>query len=267
MLALVTAELHARARSVAALAGGTFVLLLVLAGTYSAYGGEKALGKAFGSGHTPKLFSAFAGSSDANIFAPASYLSFGFTHPLFLVLALAGAVTVGVGAVAGDVESGRAELIYSLPVRRTLIFDARALAGAVAVITVVFAAVVGAEIGRLISSDLSNVSVWVPVRVAIQLLPLLALFAAVAFTSSAISRTRGEAMGLAVAAPAAAYLANVVSLLWSKASFVGTLDPFHYFQATTAATAVNAWDVGGLAAASIIVYLAGRSWIGRRDLA
>lgn len=267
MLALVRAELHARGRSIAALAGGSFVLLLVLAGTYSAYGGEAAFGKAFGSGHAPTLFSAFAGTSDANIFAPASFLSFGFTHPLFLVLVLASAVTVGVGAVAGDVESGRAELLYSLPVRRTLIFDARAVAGVMAVIAVVSAAVIGAEVGRLISSDLSHVSVWVPIRVAVQLLPLLTLFGAIAFAASAMSHTRGEALALAVGAPAASYLANVVSLLWSKASFVGQIDPFHYFQATRAADAVNSWDAIGLLVASAVVYTAGRAWLGRRDLA
>lgn len=267
MLPLIKAELRARARSVAALAGGSFVLLLLLAGTYSAYGGEKAFGKAFGSGHAPALFSAFAGSSDANIFAPASFLSFGFTHPLFLVLALASAVSVGVGAVAGDVESGRAELLYSLPVRRTLIYDARAIAGTVAVSAVVCAAVVGAEVGRLVSHDLSGVSPLVPIRVAVQLLPLLALFAAIAFTASATSRTRGEAMGLAVAAPAAAYLANLVSLLWSKASFIGRVDPFHYFLATRAATAISGWDAIGLLTASALVYLVGRTWLGRRDLA
>ncbi|HVT64184.1 MAG TPA: ABC transporter permease subunit [Mycobacteriales bacterium] len=267
MLALVKAELHARARSVAALAGGSFVLLLVLAGTYSAYGGEKAFGKAFGSGHAPSLFSAFAGTSDVNIFAPASFLSFGFTHPLFLVLALAGAVSVGVGAVAGDVESGRAELLYSLPVRRTLIYDARAIAGAMAVVAVVSAAVIGAEVGRLVSRDLSDVSPLVPLRVAVQLLPLLALFAAIAFTASAMCRTRSEAMGLAVAAPAAAYLANVVSLLWSRASFVGRIDPFHYFQATRAATAISGRDAAGLLIGSGIVYFVGRAWLGRRDLA
>jgi beta-exotoxin I transport system permease protein len=267
MFTLVRAELHARVRSVSALAGGSFVLLLVLAGTYSAYGGEQAFGKAFGSGHTPALFSAFAGSSDANIFAPASFLAFGFTHPLFLVLALAGAVSVGVGAVAGDVESGRAELLYSLPVRRTLIFDARAVAGAIGVVAVVGAAVAGAEVGRLISGDLAGVSPLVPLRVALQLLPLLALFAAIAFAVSAVARTRGEALGLAVGAPAAAYLVNVVSLLWSKVSFVGRIDPFHYFQATRAATAVSIWDALGLLTASVVVYLAGRSWLGHRDLA
>lgn len=267
MRTLVTAELRSRWRSLAALAGGSFVLLLVLAATYSAYGGAKAFGKAFGAGHAPALFSAFAGSSDANIFAPSGFLAFGFTHPLFLVLALAGAISVGIGSVAGDVESGRAELLYSLPVRRSLIVDARALASVVIELSVVAAAVVGAEIGRLVSSDLSSVSPLVPLRVAAQLIPLLLLFSAIAFALSSFSHTRAEAMGLAVAASAGAYLVNVVSLLWSKASFIGRFDPFHYFQATQAASTVNVWDALGLTAAAVAIYVAGRLRLERRDLA
>ena len=267
MRTLITAELRARWRSVAALAGGSFVLLLVLAGTYSAYGGAEAFGKAFGSGHAPALFSAFAGTSDANIFAPASFLAFGFTHPLFLVLALASAVSVGVGAVAGDVESGRAEFLYSLPVRRSLIVDARAIAAVIIELAVVVAAVIGAEIGRFVSSDLSGVSVYVPLRVSIQLLPLLALFSAIAFAASAFSHTRAEAMGLAVAAAAGAYLVNVISLLWSKISVVGRFDPFHYFQATRAASSINVADALGLLGVAILVYVLGRMRLERRDLA
>jgi len=267
MRTLVVAELRARWRSIASLAGGSFVLLLAIAGTYSAYGGEQAFGKAFGSGHAPALFSAFAGSSNADIFAPASFLSFGFTHPLFLVLALASAVTVGVGAVAGDVESGRAELLYTTPVRRSVIFDARAIACLIAEVCAVVAAIAGAEIGRLLSSDLSSVSPVVPLRVSAQLLPLLVFFAAIAFTASAVSTSRGEAMGLAVGAPAGAYLANIVSLLWSKVAFIGHIDPFHYFQATEAANSINLADAFGLLGLAVVIYLGGRWWLGRRDLA
>jgi ABC-2 type transport system permease protein len=267
MQTLIIAELRARWRSVAALSAGTFFLLLALAGTYSAYGGAQGFGNAFGSGHSPSLFSAFAGSSGTNIFAPASFLSFGFTHPLFLVLSLASVVTVGVGAVAGDVESGRAELIYTTPVRRSLILDARAMACGLIEIAVVGAGAVGAELGRLISSDLSSVSPLVPLRVAAQLLPLLVFFGAIAFAVSAASRTRGEAMGLIVAATAGAYLVNLVSLLWSKAHFVGYVDPFHYFQSTQAAVSVDWADAIGLLAIAAVIYLSGRWYLERRDLA
>jgi len=107
----------------------------------------------------------------------------------------------------------------------------------------------------------------VPLRVSVQLLPLLVFFAAIAFTASALSHSRGEAMGLAVAAPAGAYLANIVSLLWSKVGFVGHVDPFHYFQATKAASSIDLPDAFGLLGLAAVIYLAGRWWLARRDLA
>jgi ABC-type transport system involved in multi-copper enzyme maturation permease subunit len=267
MRALIAAELRSRWRSLAALAAGTFTLLLALAGTYSAYGGSQGFGQAFGTGHAPALFSAFAGTSGTNIFAPASFLAFGFTHPLFLVLALASAVTVGVGAVAGDVESGRAELLYTAPVPRSLIYDARTVACLIMELAVVAAAVIGAEIGRLISSDLSAVSALVPLRVAAQLLPLLLFFAALTFAISAASHTRGQAQGLTIAAAAGAYLVNLVSLLWSPVEFTAHVNPFHYFQATQAATSISVTDVVVLLAAALVFFVAGRWRLERRDLA
>lgn len=267
MITLLRAELRSRWRTVASLAAGSFILLLALAGTYSAYGGEGAFNKAFGGAHAPSLFSAFAGTSGVNIFEPASFLAFGFTHPLFLVLAIASGVAIGVGSVAGDVDTGRAELLYACPVRRSLIFDARAFACVIAQVAVVAAALAGAELGQALSGSLSSVSPLVPVRVGIQLLPLLLLFAAIAFTASALSRTRGEAMGLAVALPAGAYLINVVSLLWDKVSWLGHLDPFHDFQATAAAQSVNYADAIGLLGCAVVIYLLGREGLERRDLA
>ena len=267
MWALITAELRSRWHSVVALAAGAFTLLLALAGTYSAYGGSEGFGQAFGSGHAPALFSAIAGTSGTNIFAPMSFLAFGFTHPLFLVLALASAVTVGVGAVAGDVENGRAELLYTAPVRRSLIYDARTLACVLMELAVVAAAVMGAEIGRLISSDLSPVSALVPLRVAAQLLPLLLFFAALTFAISAASRTRAQAQGIAIAAAAGAYLVNIVGLLWSPIEPTAHVNPFHYFQATQAATSVSATDALVLLGAAFACFVAGRWQLERRDLA
>jgi hypothetical protein len=96
MRALITAELRSRWRSLAALAAGTFTLLLALAGTYSAYGGSQGFGQAFGTGHAPALFSAIAGTSGTNIFAPASFLAFGSPTRCSLCWRWP-AVTVGVG--------------------------------------------------------------------------------------------------------------------------------------------------------------------------
>ena len=117
MTTLVLADLRARWRSLAGFAAGCFILLMVLAGTYSAYGGADGFGKAFGGGKSPKLMTAFSGSSSGDIFSPANFLAFGFAHPLFLVLTIAGPMLVlplSVTAEETVVENGR-------PLARTVV--------------------------------------------------------------------------------------------------------------------------------------------------
>lgn len=264
---LIRAELHARWRSGLGLTVGSLVWLLALSGTYAAFGGQAQLTSWLGATKQPSLFSAFAGSPHADLFAPSGFLAFGFEHPLFLVLALVAAVGGGVAAVAGDVETGRAELVYTTPVRRALVYDARLAATVLLSVLVTAGAVVGAEIGRAVSSDLQGASAWVPVRVAAQLLPLLAFFTALTFLVSATSRSRATAQALAVTAAAAAYVANMVSLLWWPVRWLGRFDPFHYFPAASAAGRVDPVDVGVLLVGAVLLALGGRVALSRRDLA
>ena len=156
MRTLISADLRSRWRSLAALTGGCFTVLIVLSGTYTAYGGAAAFEKSFGGGHTPKLFSAFSGSADTDIFSPEHFLAFGFGHPLFLVLALSVAVTSGVAAVATDVETGRAELLFSAPVPRGRLLNARITAWAAAQAGVIAGGLAGDHHRRVQRPFMSN---------------------------------------------------------------------------------------------------------------
>ena len=158
MTSLVITDLRNRWRSLAALTLGCFILLIALSGTYSAYGGAAGFAKTFGAGKTPRLLSAFSGSSAGDIISPAHFLAFGFGHPLFLVLALSVAVTSGVAAIATEVETGRSELLFTAPIRPTAFLDARVAEWAIAQVAVVGGALVGALIGTQLSGDLSLVS-------------------------------------------------------------------------------------------------------------
>lgn len=267
MTALVLADLRSRWRSLCALGGGCFVVLIALSGTYSAIGGAGGFISAFGGDRTPKLFSAFSGTADADIFSPPHFLAFGFGHPLFLVLVLTVAIGMGIGAVATDVETGRAELLFTAPVRRSAILDARVLGWAVAQTGVIGCGVVGALIGEQISPDLSEVSTVVPFRVALQLAALVLFVGAVAFTASAHARTRGSALGVAVGVTAGSYALNLVALLWSPLSFAQHLNPFGYFSPTQAADGVVWSDAGVLVGAAAVLLVAAHRSLARRDLA
>lgn len=267
MTALVLADLRNRWRSLAALAAGCFTLLIALSGTYSAIGGAAGFTNTFGGGKTPKLFSAFSGSSSGDVFSPPHFLAFGFGHPLFLVLALSVAITSGVAAIATDVESGRSELLFTAPVRATTVLGARIVEWSVAEIAVVAAAVVGALIGSRLSGDLSRVSFAVPVRSAVQFLSLAFFVAGVAFAASAHARTRGAAFSATVGVTAGSYVVNLVGLLWSPLSFVRWLNPFGYYSPTEAADQLQLGNGAVLIGASLVLFALARHLLQRRDLA
>ncbi|HET7310638.1 MAG TPA: hypothetical protein VFJ17_04870 [Mycobacteriales bacterium] len=267
MTALIRADLRNRWRSLAALAGGCFVLLIALSGTYSAYGGAAGFANTFGAGKTPRLFSAFSGSSSGDVFSPPHFLAFGFGHPLFLVLSLSVAITTGVAAIATDIETGRSELIFTAPVRATAVLGARVAEWACAQLGVVAGALVGALIGSQLSGDLSKVSLAVPVRASVQFCSLAVFIAGVAFAASAHARTRGAAFGATVGVTAGSYVVNLVGLLWSPLSFVRWINPFGYYAPVDAAQHLQ-WANGGvLVAAGLLLFGVAAHKLSRRDLA
>jgi putative exporter of polyketide antibiotics len=264
--ALVLADLRNRWRSLAALTGGCFVLLIALSGTYSAYGGAAGFADSF-NGKTPRLFSAFSGSSSGDVFSPPHFLAFGFGHPLFLVLALAVAITSGVAAIATEIETGRSELLFTAPVPPTRVMGARVIEWALAQAAVVAGALIGALIGTQLSDDLSEVSLAVPVRASLQFCSLAFFIAGVAFAASAHARTRGGAFAPAVGVAAGSYVVNLVGLLWSPLTFVRWINPFGYYSPTEAAEHFQWADAGVLVAAGLALFAVAFHTLRRRDLA
>ena len=202
-----------------------------------------------------------------DLFAPRSFLAFGFEHPLFLLLILVAVVGPGIAAVAGDVESRRAEMVYTAPVRRSAIYDARLIAASVAGIVVTAAGVIGAELGRALSPQLRDVPVRVPFLVGVQLLGLIVCFIGLSFAVSAAARSRAEATGVTVAIVAGSYLVNLVALLWWPLRWLTNLDAFHYFQPTEAASHLQPMHLTILVIAGIALAVIGRVLLNRRDLA
>jgi len=264
--ALASADLKARWRSILALAAGVLAFLLVLAGTYSALGGNAGIAKSLG-GSNNRFFSAFAGSESADIFTPQGYLAFGFGHPLFLVLSLSLCVAMGAGAVAQDVETGRAELLYTAPVSRTRIVVARMGALAVAEVVVLGASAAGGLIGSTLSPSMSAVSSFVVLRILVQYIPLALLVAAAGLLASVVCRTRGAAVAATTGLVAGSYVINVIALLWTPIASIRHVDPFFYFQPTAAAKAVDWAHVAVLGVTAAAVLAIAVVLLGRRDLA
>lgn len=263
---LVLAELRERRRTIPALALAAFVFFCFLAATYEALGGASELRRQFGV-ELPSIYSAFAGTTeDLDLFAPRNYLAIGFLHPLFLVIAFAVGLSIGTAAIAGDVETGRAEMVFTAPIRRTRVLDGRIALWALAQLAVVGAALAGALAGSLFSPDIGEVGLGAPVRMTLQFLPLVAFVGALAFTASAVSSTRGRALGLAVGATVLAYLVNFVALLWEPLDPIRWATPFRYYVPVDAARSFDVVHATILVAATAALLVAARRAVERRDL-
>lgn len=266
MRPFVLAELRARRRMVAGLAASAFVYLLVLGLSYRAFGVE-GLGQAFGN-DAPRALTAFGGSRDADILSPDGWMGLGFNHPMLMLTSLTAALVIGTGAIAGEVDSGRGQLLFSAPVARTRFLSAALLTWLVAEVVILLAALAGAVAGAELSPDLRAAGVgglaWAP----LQLLPLTLLVAAIGLAASVLSDTRGRALGIAIGVTVLAYLLNVISGLTATLDWLRWCTPFGYYQPGDAIThGPQPGPAMALIAAATVLLALSRRALERRDLA
>lgn len=261
------AELRARARPLIGTAIGAFAFMSFLAGTYEAIGGAEMFNRFLGSAEEPTFLSAFTGSRDVRfITGPLEYLAFGFNHPFFLVLGMLMGVAVGSDAVAGDVETGRAELIYTRPVRRSALLDARALVALTAELVVVVAAWCGLVFGGVFSDDVASAGPWRLAPVVPQFMALATFATALSLLASSSTSRRGVAVGICVGVLAAGYLAHFVSLLWEPVGWLSSLTPFGYYTPFDAIGGFAWSDAAVLTGCALMMHLGARAVVERRDL-
>lgn len=188
--------------------------------------------------------------------------------PFFLALSLATGVAIGSAAIAGDVESGRAQLWYARPVPRHLILRGRLVFWLLAQVCVVVAGVAGGVLASALSDSLGIDGVWLAVRVGVQFLPLALFIGALAFAVSAFAATRARTLGGALGITFLAYLANFVSLscgprrspcAGSRPS--GTTDPLGVVQG------IQGWDFITLSVGAVVLLAVAHLGLARRDLA
>jgi ABC-2 type transport system permease protein len=260
------AELRARTRMIAGLAAGAFTFLLIMGLAYHSVGVE-GLGGGLRDG-VPRALSAFSGSRHGDVLSPRGWMGLGFNHPMMMITTLTAAISIGAGVVAGEVDSGRAQLLFSRPVARTRFLAAALGVYLAAELAVLAAALGGAFLGAAISADLRHAALggmaWAP----LQLLPLTLLVVSVAAVASALSELRTHALGAAIGVVVLAYLANVVSGMIDALDWLRWCTPFGYYDPGDAiAHGPRPWPIVALVGASAVLLAVASAVLERRDLA
>ena len=166
-------------------------------------------------------------------------------------------MAIGTAAIAGDVESGRAQLWYTRPVPRHLILRGRLVFWLFAQVCVVVAGVAGGVLASLLSDSLGREGAEVAIRAGVQFLPLALFVGALSFAVSAFAPTRARALGRTLGIAFLGYLANFVSLLWSAAEPLRWITPFGYYDPLGVVQGIRWRDAVVLTvAASVLVVVA-----------
>src|SRR5829696_6600405 len=128
-----------------AIAGFTFVQPLVIA----SFGGASALDAIMS--RVPPAFQAFARTRPEflAITGLPGYLSLGFTHPIYIVMAGAAVISFASRVLAGEMASGAIQLPLSRAVSRSVVYVSCVLGATVVVALVAVAGPIGMLVGLL----------------------------------------------------------------------------------------------------------------------
>ncbi len=194
--------------------------------------------------------------------------TFGLAHPLVFALSWVLVITVGTGALAGEVDRGTADLLLALPISRAAMYLGSAAALAVFIAMISMMPLVGlylAESLFTLEEPLHLARMW-PVTAA-----LFALNLAIGGTTllfSGWSTRRGRAVGAVLAIILASELVTLLGHFWDVAARVSFLTFGHYYQPLPIVRA-DGWpwsDIVVLMAVAVVAAGTGLWRFTRRDI-
>ena len=198
----------------------------------------------------------------------AGYLSLGFSHPLYIVLAGAAVVGFAARSLAGEMERGIIQIPLARPVSRHAVYASRVLG--IAIICALLAVVgpLGMVAGLLYSRPEGD---FVYAHLGAMALNGLALFWAVGALTlwgSAAASTAGRVVGWALSLLVLSYFVDYFAGVWAPLQSIAFLSVFEYYEPTEALVsgAADAANLVTLAAVGAAAAVAGLVVFTRRDL-
>jgi ABC-2 type transport system permease protein len=261
-----------------ALRGGLWGLLALLAGiavfefvqpvVIASFGGAPGLNAILRS--VPPAMQAFVRTRPEfqALSGLAGYLSLGFTHPLYLVLAGAAVISFGARSLAGEMDRGTIQIALSRPISRQAVYASRVLGAAIICILLALIGPAGMVAGLLYARP---EGVFPYDNLLLEALNGLALFWAIAGLSllgSAAASTAGRVIGWAITLLALSYFVDYFAGVWSVLKPFTKFSLFDYYEPTQALTSgqVSTSSLITLAAIGVVAVSAGAVVFAVRDL-
>lgn len=215
----------------------------------------------------PEPFKAFLKIAGGIAFGIEEFLAFGYYHPLWLIVSGAFVISLGAGAVAGEIERGTILVLLSRPVPRYHLITSKGLSIVSGLVALMLASVAGTALGIWTIDTGEQIEIQRFLLVAVNGFALFLAVGCYTILFSALFDSGGRAISFAAGLTLIFYLITFLTDLWETVEPLVPFSLFHYYDPGSVVRNGLLWEhmtiLLGVAAISFIASLIA---LQRRDI-
>lgn len=162
-------------------------------------------------------------------YAEGGAVALGYSHPLVLVTLLLVAISIPVRHLAGAVESGTLELVFTMPVPRIQVAASLWTGSGFFLAVLVVGCWAGTGVGLLIFPEARDLSLAAVARLGLNLWLLSFAISSYALLISSHAREASRAAQLAAGLTLLFYFLHYAVQIWTALDFLQPMTPFYYY--------------------------------------
>lgn len=156
--------------------------------------------------------------------------AFGYNHPLVVTLMAIMAIILPAKHIAGEIEEGTLELVFSLPVKRQAISISLWVLSGFALLLLVAACCLGTLLGTVLLPETRTLPFFRVFQIGVNLWLLMLAINAYTFLIASFSREGGKAAMRSAGITLIFFFVNYAVNIWPTIDFLEPLTIFHYYQ-------------------------------------
>lgn len=178
----------------------------------------------------PEELQLFLGEEFIAQFSVKGAAAFGYNHPLVITFLAIVAITIPSKHIAGEIENGTLELIFSMPVKRLSITISLWIVSILTILFVISGCLIGTFISTLIFPQAHLLPFSKILVIGTNLAVLMICINAYTFLISAYSHEGSKVAMRAAGITLLFYFLNYIATIWSMISFLKPFSIFNYYQ-------------------------------------
>lgn len=195
-------------------------------------------------------------------------VAFGYLHPMVQALMIVVAIVFPARHIAGEIEKGTLELVFSLPIKRTTVVVSLWLSSAIALLGLVIGGWIGSGVGLWLFPEARSVPVVDLAKAGINLWLLMFAISSYTLLIAAYAREGGQATLRAAGLTLVFFFVNTTATMWPDIDFLAPFTIFHYHkpQLVMMRTSLFWQNVAVLVGVILVCGVLGIRQVGRRDI-